>query len=90
MTAWWYADKGNNKTGPVETDDIKRLLQTGKIDHTTMLWHEGMGSWRPLGQDRRTNRAKGRGAATVATKGKCRSSEFSISYSLAAILGSYF
>ncbi len=44
MTAWWYSDK-DKKTGPVETDELKRLLQTEKIGCKTMLWHEGMEAW---------------------------------------------
>lgn len=47
MTAWWYTDK-DKKTGPVETDELKRLLQAGKIGSKTMLWHEGMEAWQPL------------------------------------------
>jgi len=49
MTAWWYVDK-DKRIGPVEADDLKRLLQSGKVGANTMLWHEGMDSWRPLGQ----------------------------------------
>jgi len=47
MAAWWYADKGK-KTGPVETEELGRLLQTGRIEHRTMVWQEGMEAWRPL------------------------------------------
>jgi uncharacterized RDD family membrane protein YckC len=47
MTAWWYADK-DKKTGPVETDRLRLLLETEKIGPKTMLWHEGMEAWRPL------------------------------------------
>lgn len=47
MTAWWYSDK-DKKTGPVEADELRRLLQTEKIGPKTMLWHEGMEVWRPL------------------------------------------
>lgn len=47
MTAWWYAEK-DQKTGPVDKDELKRLLQAGKIGPKTMLWHERMEAWWPL------------------------------------------
>jgi len=47
MTTWWYSEK-DNKTGPVEIDEIKRLLLSGKISTKTMIWREGMESWLPL------------------------------------------
>jgi TPR repeat protein len=37
MTQWWYADKGINK-GPVETEELKKLLQIGKINLKTLVW----------------------------------------------------
>lgn len=47
MTVWWYAEN-DQKTGPIEKDELKRLLQAGKIGPKTMLWHERMEAWRPL------------------------------------------
>jgi uncharacterized RDD family membrane protein YckC len=49
MTAWWYADKGV-KVGPVDVEQLKLLLQAGRITPRTMLWREGMEAWQPLGQ----------------------------------------
>lgn len=49
MTAWWYANKGK-KAGPVDIDELKRLLQTGQIGSKTMLWREGMEAWKSLGK----------------------------------------
>ena len=57
MTTWWYADE-NKKIGPVEVDEIKRLLQTGKIGSKTMLWHEGIENWQPLDQVNELNGLK--------------------------------
>ena len=34
MTAWWYVDK-DKKIGPIETDELKRLLQSGKVGANT-------------------------------------------------------
>ena len=49
MNAWSYVDK-DHKFGPIETDELKRLIQSGKVGAKTLLWHEGMDSWRPLDQ----------------------------------------
>ena len=49
MAQWWYADKGIQK-GPVETEELKKLLQIGKINLKTMVWQEGMAAWQPLGE----------------------------------------
>lgn len=57
MTAWWYVDK-DKKIGPIETDELKRLLQSGKVGANTMLWHEGMDAWRPLDQVDELNELK--------------------------------
>lgn len=57
MTAWWYVDK-DKKIGPIEIDELKRLLQSGKVGPNTMLWHEGMDAWRPLVQVDELNELK--------------------------------
>jgi TPR repeat protein len=44
---WWYADKSINN-GPVEADELKKLLQIGKINLKTLVWQERMVAWRPL------------------------------------------
>lgn len=47
MSVWWYAEK-DKKTGPLEAEQLKQLLQSGKIEPRIMLWREGMDAWRPL------------------------------------------
>ena len=49
MAQWWYDGKGK-KTGPVETDQLRRLLQKGKISLSTAVWQEGVATWQPLGE----------------------------------------
>lgn len=49
MSVWWYAEK-DKKTGPLEAEQLKQLLQSGKIEPRTMLWREGMDAWRPLAE----------------------------------------
>lgn len=49
MTTWWYSED-NKKLGPVDIDNLTRLLQIGKVNPKTMLWKEGMESWLPLNE----------------------------------------
>ncbi|MGZ8911002.1 MAG: RDD family protein [Methylobacter sp.] len=44
MTAWWYSEN-EKKSGPIEHDDLKSLILSGKIGPRTLLWKEGMESW---------------------------------------------
>ena len=48
MTAWWYNLKGNKKEGPIDLEELNRLIINGKIDDKAMLWHEGMDNWKVL------------------------------------------
>jgi len=47
MGTWWIADK-DKKTGPFGLDELKRLLENGKISTSSMVWKEGMEIWQPL------------------------------------------
>lgn len=49
MTAWWYAEK-EKKSGPLDVEELKQLLQSGKINPNTMLWREGMDTWQPFAE----------------------------------------
>jgi uncharacterized RDD family membrane protein YckC len=46
---WYYAD-GTAQAGPVTEPEIESLFQSGKIQPSTLVWHEGMGSWLAFGQ----------------------------------------
>lgn len=46
---WYYAD-GAEKTGPVTEPQIESLFQAGRINTSTLVWHDGMGAWLPFGQ----------------------------------------
>jgi len=49
MTVWWYAEK-NSKVGPVDLNQLKQLLQAGRINAATFVWREGGDDWRPLSE----------------------------------------
>lgn len=46
---WFYVD-GDSQRGPVEEQEIRRLLAEGVINQGTLLWREGMAQWSPLSQ----------------------------------------
>jgi uncharacterized RDD family membrane protein YckC len=48
MTAWWYIDKHDEQVGPIEHAELARKILAGDIKATTMLWKQGMDTWRRL------------------------------------------
>lgn len=41
----WYYLKNNEQTGPVEMEEVERLINAGEITPATMVWQEGMAEW---------------------------------------------
>lgn len=46
----WYYTLNNQQTGPVEDEEIKRLIEAGTVNQTTLVWTSGMANWAPIGQ----------------------------------------
>jgi len=46
---WWYVIDGQ-KHGPVEQDELARLILAGTIEPNTLLWKTGMSGWQKLEQ----------------------------------------
>lgn len=46
---WYYVD-ANERKGPVDQSDFDRLVQTGTINGTTLIWREGMVDWKSYGE----------------------------------------
>jgi GYF domain 2 len=44
---WFYATKDKTQAGPVDETALADLLQTGTITPNTLVWKQGMDSWRP-------------------------------------------
>jgi len=44
----WYYERGGNSIGPVSQAEVCRLIRTGAIAGSTLLWTEGMADWQPL------------------------------------------
>lgn len=48
----WYYAKDKAKVGPIEETELDRLLQNGAITAQTLVWTEGMPTWRPYSEAR--------------------------------------
>lgn len=49
VSSWYYA-KGGQQNGPVPLDDLVRLVGTGTVAPTDLVWREGMKDWLPAAQ----------------------------------------
>ena len=45
MKKWFYLDKNNKQTGPVNEDVFKDMIQNGNIESDCLVWSEGMDEW---------------------------------------------
>ena len=45
---WFYA-QGGQQIGPCEENDFDALVQSHAVGADTLVWHEGMANWQPLG-----------------------------------------
>ena len=46
----WYYVLDNQQKGPVEPSELQRLLQSGAITNTALVWQEGMTDWQPYNE----------------------------------------
>ncbi len=44
---WWYLILGN-QNGPIEEDEIQKLIENGILKYDDLVWKEGMDAWMPL------------------------------------------
>ena len=42
ITTWYYA-AGDEQYGPVETEELQKLRESGVIQASTLVWNEGNG-----------------------------------------------
>lgn len=45
---WFYADATRAQQGPVDTEELARLWQVGRIQRQTLVWRDGAAGWKPL------------------------------------------
>jgi hypothetical protein len=43
----WYYTKGEQRHGPVATDELNQLAASGVLDASDLVWREGMTDWLP-------------------------------------------
>ncbi len=46
----WYYAKGNQRFGPVEEPEMRRLIAVGGVQRNDLVWREGLPDWRPAGE----------------------------------------
>ena len=47
MSDQWYYARGENRSGPVTTGELRRLAAAGELVTTDLVWKEGMQKWVP-------------------------------------------
>ena len=45
----WYYSEGGKQIGPIDETELNRLVTLGAVRSDTLVWHEGLTSWQPLG-----------------------------------------
>ncbi len=45
---WYYLDPSHQQQGPMSRDAITTIWREGKIDLSTLIWHEELPTWQPL------------------------------------------
>ena len=45
---WYYSD-GGKQIGPVDETELNRMVTLGAVRSDTLVWHDGLASWQPLG-----------------------------------------
>jgi len=48
--AQWYYSKGGEQKGPVEQQELQRLLSTGEVQPGDLVWRDGLANWQPAHQ----------------------------------------
>lgn len=48
MSDWYYAAGGDQRHGPISTDDLVARFRSGQISLDTLVWREGQSQWQPL------------------------------------------
>jgi hypothetical protein len=46
----WYYVSDREQRGPVAQADFDRLIQSGTVNGSTLVWQEGMADWKPYGE----------------------------------------
>ena len=44
----WYLSRDGQQYGPYSDNDLARFQGTGQLQPSDLVWHEGLGDWRPV------------------------------------------
>lgn len=47
---WHYTDKTGQQAGPVPTNELLKLIDSKEAPMSTMVWKDGMPTWKPISQ----------------------------------------
>ena len=47
---WFYSENSQTQRGPVDQAEFDRLVQSGDIRRSTLVWRDGMAGWRAFGE----------------------------------------
>ena len=48
MSDWYYTTGGDQRHGPISTDELVARFRSGQISLDTLVWREGQSQWQPL------------------------------------------
>jgi uncharacterized protein DUF4339 len=48
-SSWWYASN-NQRKGPIDDEELRRLLVDGTLNSNSLVWKQGMEGWKPVRQ----------------------------------------
>ena len=67
MSQSWYYARGNEQFGPVTLEQLQGLIGAGDVQHSDMVWMQGMSQWMPAERIAMMNSAPEQVAAAAAT-----------------------
>ena len=48
-SSWWYVSN-NERKGPIDDEELRRLLVDGTLSSNSLVWKQGMDGWQPARQ----------------------------------------
>jgi hypothetical protein len=52
MSAVWFVARNGESLGPYTSDALRQMAESGELQHTDLLWKDGMKDWRPAGDSK--------------------------------------
>ena len=68
----WFYEKNGKQNGPVEVSELTRMLDAGDLSLDSLVWHDGMDDWKPMGEADVLRNESGEGMAVCAYSGEVK------------------